>query len=213
MRFVAIKSQACSSVMVLHRTRDFLVRQRTQIGNAIRAHMTEVGIIAATGAQNVDRLKEQLDQLPETARMPVSLLFDQLSEANKRIERLTGDRGNLRAKRDKSASGYDPRCGCTVGYDHRGDDTGCRQLRLRKGLGRLARPHAQTALHRRQAQGGWDLQDGQSIHPALAISRRHGADHAQTSAQARAGIGLAVKHADAQEDEGCRHALAHAWQE
>jgi Transposase len=45
MRFVAIKSEACSSILVLHRTRDFLVRQRTQIGNAIRAHMTEFGVI------------------------------------------------------------------------------------------------------------------------------------------------------------------------
>lgn len=88
MRFVAIKSETCSSVMVLHRTRDFLVRQRTQIGNAIRAHMTEFGIIAAKGAQNVDRLSEQLDQLPEAARLPVALLFDQLFETNKRIERL-----------------------------------------------------------------------------------------------------------------------------
>lgn len=91
MRFVAIKSEACSSVLVLQRTRDFLVRQRTQIGNAIRSHMTEFGIIAAKGAQNVDRLKEQLDRLPEVARMPVSLLFDQLAETNKRIERLTDE--------------------------------------------------------------------------------------------------------------------------
>jgi len=29
MRFVAIKSEACSLALVLHRTRDFLVRQRT----------------------------------------------------------------------------------------------------------------------------------------------------------------------------------------
>lgn len=91
MRFVAIKSETCSSVMVLHRTRDFLVRQRTQIGNAIRAHMTEFGIITAKGAQNVDRLSEQLDQLPEAARLPVALLFDQLFETNKRIERLTDE--------------------------------------------------------------------------------------------------------------------------
>jgi transposase len=77
--------------MVLHRTRDFLVRQRTQIGNAIRAHMTEFGIITAKGAQNVERLKEQEDQLPEAARMPLILLFDQLSETNTRIERLTDE--------------------------------------------------------------------------------------------------------------------------
>lgn len=75
MRFVAIKSEACSSVMVLHRTRDFLVRQRTQIGNAVRAHMTEFGIITAKGAQNVERLKEQVDQLPQAALMPLILLF------------------------------------------------------------------------------------------------------------------------------------------
>lgn len=91
MRFVAIKSEACSSVMVLHRTRDFLVRQRTQIGNAIRAHMTEFGIITAKGAQYVDRLKEQVDQLPEAARMPLILLFDQLSETDTRIEQLTDE--------------------------------------------------------------------------------------------------------------------------
>lgn len=91
MRFVAIKSEACSSVLVLHRTRDFLVRQRTQIGNAIRAHMAEFGIVAAKGAQNVDRLMEQLDQLPKAARMPVCLLFDQLVETNNRIEQLLGE--------------------------------------------------------------------------------------------------------------------------
>ena len=91
MRFVAIKSEACSSVLVLHRTRDFLVRQRTQTGNAIRAHMTEFGVIVAKGAQNVHRLMSQLHELPEAARLPVSLLFDQLAETDRRIERLTGE--------------------------------------------------------------------------------------------------------------------------
>ena len=91
MRFVAVKSEACSAVLVLHRTRDFLVRQRTQIGNAIRAHMTEFGVVAAKGAQNVDRLRAQLDQLPEAARLPIVLLFEQLADTDTRIERLTGE--------------------------------------------------------------------------------------------------------------------------
>lgn len=89
MRFVAVKTEACSSALVLHRTRDFLVRQRTQIGNAIRAHMAEFGIIAAKGAQNVDRLMDQMDRLPEATRTPIGLLFDQLVETNKRIELLS----------------------------------------------------------------------------------------------------------------------------
>ncbi len=54
MRFVAIKSEAFTSVLVLHRTRDFLVRQRTQIGNAIRGHMAEFGVVVAKGAQNAN---------------------------------------------------------------------------------------------------------------------------------------------------------------
>lgn len=86
---VTVKSEACSSVLVLHRTRDFLVCQRTQIGNAIRAHMTELGIIAAKSPRNVDRLRTQLHQLPEGARLPVNLLFDRLVDTDRRIEELT----------------------------------------------------------------------------------------------------------------------------
>lgn len=91
MRFVAVKTEECSSVLVLHRTRDFLVRQRTQIGNAIRGHMAEFGLIVAKGAQNVDRLREQLDRLPKEARTSLDLLFDQLADTDKRIEQLGGE--------------------------------------------------------------------------------------------------------------------------
>ena len=34
---------------MLHRVRDLLVRQRTQTINALRAHMAELGLVAATG--------------------------------------------------------------------------------------------------------------------------------------------------------------------
>ena len=91
MRFVPVKSEACSSVLVLHRARDFLVRQRTQLGNAIRAHMAEFGVVIAKGAQNVERLMTHLRDLPEAARLPVSLLFDQLTDTDRRIEQLTGE--------------------------------------------------------------------------------------------------------------------------
>jgi transposase len=42
MRFVAIKSIDQQAALMLHRTRDLLVRQRTQLINALRAHLAEV---------------------------------------------------------------------------------------------------------------------------------------------------------------------------
>ncbi len=49
MRFVPIKSVAQQSALMLHRTRDLLIRQRTQLINALRAHLAELGLVAAKG--------------------------------------------------------------------------------------------------------------------------------------------------------------------
>jgi transposase len=49
MRFVAVKSPDQQATMMLHRVRKILTRQRTQISNALRAHMAEFGIAAAVG--------------------------------------------------------------------------------------------------------------------------------------------------------------------
>jgi transposase len=46
MRFVAVKSAEQQSVLMLHRTRALLVRQRTMLANAMRAHLAEFGIVA-----------------------------------------------------------------------------------------------------------------------------------------------------------------------
>ena len=43
MRFVAIKSAEQQSVLALHRTRDLLVGQRTQLVNMIRSQLVEYG--------------------------------------------------------------------------------------------------------------------------------------------------------------------------
>ena len=49
MRFVSVKSAEQQSQLMLHRTRDLLMRQRTQVINALRAHMAELRITAAQG--------------------------------------------------------------------------------------------------------------------------------------------------------------------
>ncbi len=69
MRFVAVKSAERQSVLMLHRTRELLVRQRTMLVNAIRAHMAEFGVVARVG---LPQLKELLQVIADAddARIP-----------------------------------------------------------------------------------------------------------------------------------------------
>src|SRR5271157_1523866 len=56
MRFVRVKSAEQQGQLMQHRTRDLLMRQRTQLINALRAHLAELGIVAAQGATGVKEL-------------------------------------------------------------------------------------------------------------------------------------------------------------
>jgi transposase len=82
MRFVAIKSPEQQSVLMLHRTRELMVRQRTMLVNAIRAHMAEFGIVVRVGLPQVEALlavidDEADDRLPLLARTCLSGLAAQ----------------------------------------------------------------------------------------------------------------------------------------
>jgi transposase len=72
MRFVAVKSEAKQAASVIFRARDLLVRQRTQIINALRGHLGEYGLIAPQGPSHVERLIAQVEDpgssIPEAAR-------------------------------------------------------------------------------------------------------------------------------------------------
>ena len=83
MRFVPVKSAERQSVLVLHRGRELLVRQRTMLINAIRGHCAEFGLVVAQGARAVPELIEKMRQadpaaLPEIARSALLMLGDQL---------------------------------------------------------------------------------------------------------------------------------------
>jgi transposase len=56
MRFVAVKTAEQQSLLMLHRTRSLLIRQRTMLVNAVRAHMAEFGVVAPTGTRGVQAL-------------------------------------------------------------------------------------------------------------------------------------------------------------
>jgi len=89
MRFVPVKSAERQAALLDHKTRDFLVRQRTQLINTIRAHLSEFGIVVAKGIHNVDRLLEAATDLPAAARPAVDLLADQLRETQEKIDAVT----------------------------------------------------------------------------------------------------------------------------
>jgi transposase len=69
MRFVSVKSMEQQGVLILHRTRELLVRQRTMLINAIRAHMAEFGIVAPVGVPQVKKLLSIIANTDD-ARLP-----------------------------------------------------------------------------------------------------------------------------------------------
>src|ERR1700726_4566456 len=84
MRFVAVKSEQQQAAGLVFRTRDLLVRQRTQLINAIRGHLTEYGWIAPKGPSHVAMLAGLLEEemarsLPEAARAMFRLMLDLLT--------------------------------------------------------------------------------------------------------------------------------------
>jgi len=85
MRFVAIKTAEQQAALLLHRGRERLVRQRTALVNALRAHLAEFGVIAPQGLRNVARLvaivRDEGDaRLPALARQVLGVLATQLEQ-------------------------------------------------------------------------------------------------------------------------------------
>ena len=115
MRFVPVKTEEQQGVLVLHRSRDLLMRQRTMILNAIRAHFAEFGSIAAQGPRKVAELVIGLADeddlgLPETARSALQALakqLDSLTQEVRQIERqlLAWHRQNAASQRLETIPG------------------------------------------------------------------------------------------------------------
>jgi transposase len=93
MRFVPVKSADRQGVLVLHRSRELLVRQRTMLINAIRGHCAEFGLIVPQGARRAVDLVELVRQaepvvLPDIARSALLMLADHLEALAAQIHAL-----------------------------------------------------------------------------------------------------------------------------
>jgi transposase len=106
MRFVPVKSEAQQASGVVFRARDLLVRQRTQILNAIRGHLAEYGQVAPKGICYVERLvaaiEDPTSELPEAARASLASLVALLPRLDGEIARLDREIAR-RAKEDATA--------------------------------------------------------------------------------------------------------------
>jgi transposase len=82
MRFVPVKSADQQSVLMLHRVRALLIRQRTMLVNALRAHLAEFGVVVAQGVKRIRELIAMLTgenaPVPALARTSLAPLVEQL---------------------------------------------------------------------------------------------------------------------------------------
>lgn len=91
MRFVPVKTCDQQARAMLFRTRDLLIRQRTQLINALRGHLAEHGIVAPQGRVHVKRLVAALqddDGLPDMVRDLGAMYMEQIEALNDRIAKL-----------------------------------------------------------------------------------------------------------------------------
>ena len=93
MRFVPTKTAEQQAALLLHRARERLVRQRTALVNALRAHLAEFGVIAPQGLRNVVKLidivrNEEDARLPAAARQVLQVLAAQIEQLETAIVEL-----------------------------------------------------------------------------------------------------------------------------
>jgi transposase len=89
MRFVPVKSEEQQSMLMVHRTRDLLVRQRTATVNALRGHLAEFGITAARGTAKARELMSLVgtdERVPAIAREALLQLVEQIRDVERKIE-------------------------------------------------------------------------------------------------------------------------------
>jgi transposase len=94
MRFVPVKSAGMQAAAMDLGARDLLVRQRTQLVNAVRGHAAEFGIVTGKGIARIEPLLQKIadTDMPQAAKTTlahlgriVAQLDEQLAEVDRRL--------------------------------------------------------------------------------------------------------------------------------
>jgi transposase len=102
-----VKSPAQQAVAAQHRVRDLLVRQRTQLINALRGHLSEFGLVAARGPGGLRTLVAALaeafdDELPGLARAALQEIVAAIAALEERLTRI--DRAIVAANKESETA-------------------------------------------------------------------------------------------------------------
>jgi transposase len=107
MQFVPLKTEDQQAALMMHRGRQLLVEQRTRLGNAIRAHLAEFGVIAAKGKAGLSALLALVSSpedhnVPELIRPILAVLVTQFHAISDGIDKLDRQIGAWHRSNDDS---------------------------------------------------------------------------------------------------------------
>ena len=178
MRFVPVKSTEQQAALALHRTRDLLVKQRTQLVNMIRSLLAEFGIEMARGLRHALELAARLSagdaaEVPPLAQRVVTGLADQIGAVQIQLTRLEKELlAWHRGQRPVAAPGDDSGCRHRLGDRAGRFGERARALPQRSTVRRLVGADTAAELQRRQGAPGPYLTHGRSL-PAPPARGRH----------------------------------------
>src|SRR5271156_559957 len=121
MRFVPVKDVDQQAVLMMHRARNLLVRQRTMAVNALRAHLAEFGVVAPQGLRHVEGLVAAIEEnkagLPELARSILRLIVAQLDDTQAKIRQIEARLAQWHRKQPAQQAP----CDCSWRRNHKGE--------------------------------------------------------------------------------------------
>ena len=210
MRFVPVKTAEQQAALMLVGVRDRLIRNRTQLANAIRGYAAEFGLTAAKGMAHLDPLLERIqadESLPALARELFAVQAEEYAQLQAQIDEVDAKlmawhRADECSRRLAKIPGVGP-IGAVLLHD---EDAGTRAIPIGAPVRGLDRLDAEGSFDRRQGQarrhhasrrrriaqraGGWgDRRDPacSTRRKGVALARR--APQAQVAEVGRRGAG------------------------
>lgn len=178
MRFVPVKTIEQQGILMTHRARSLLVRQRTMAANALRAHLAEFGLVANPGIAHLAKLADEAladtSPLPPYARTALEIMVRQMMALTTEIGAL--DRQLMVWHAESEASrllAAIPGLGIITATAVAATVTDPDQFRSGRQFCSLARTDTAAAFHRRQDPAWRYLEAGRPIFAQTARRRCH----------------------------------------